>query len=139
MFKVELEAGDLGEYQSCGVQGLGEESGHCFQLGLFHLTHLAQWFVPLSPPDWCVPACHSTGSGSLWPGTPTLEMLKAEQCGYTMGITNPVPTEGSVFPKSCSMTTSLRGKWEHSLRMDSSNRASPLPLPKVMPAQITGQ
>lgn len=37
MFKVELEAGDLGEYRCCSVQGLGDplESGDCFQLGLF--------------------------------------------------------------------------------------------------------
>lgn len=37
---MELEAGDLGEYHSCGVQGLGEplESGDCFQLGLFCVT-----------------------------------------------------------------------------------------------------
>lgn len=40
MFKVELEAGDLGEYRCCSMLGLGDpfESGVCFQLGLFCLT-----------------------------------------------------------------------------------------------------
>jgi len=38
MFKVELEAGDLGEYRYCSMQGLGDPLETSFQLGLFCLT-----------------------------------------------------------------------------------------------------
>lgn len=51
--------------------------------------------------------------------------------------TQPV-IEGRVFPKNFCIPTSLRGKCEQSLSMDSSNMASSLHLPKVMSAQITG-
>lgn len=77
MFKVELEAGDLGEYQSCGVQGLGEplESGDCFHAG----SYLSDTW------DGGLYHCHlQTGvcllvtargvillGWELWPGTPS--------------------------------------------------------------------
>lgn len=40
MFKVELEAGDLGEYWGYSMQGLEDPlmSGDCFQLGLSCVT-----------------------------------------------------------------------------------------------------